>query len=136
MAVSTDFAADEAWALAHDAADPLASFRGEFLIPPHGAGEQVYLCGNSLGLQPRATRQALIDELDDWAALAVEAIRSARAATTAPLQVIVVDNSVDRREADVLRAHRDILLPPDTNLGYAGGITAARAPRRAASLTL
>jgi kynureninase len=68
-----DFAADEAWALARDAADPLAWFRGEFLIPPHGGGEQVYLCGNSLGLQPRATRQALIDELDDWAALAVEA---------------------------------------------------------------
>ena len=68
-----DFAATEASALARDAADPLATFRGEFLIPPHGNSEQVYLCGNSLGLQPRATRQALIDELDDWAALAVEA---------------------------------------------------------------
>jgi kynureninase len=68
-----DFASSETWALASDAADPLASFRGEFLIPPHGNSEQVYLCGNSLGLQPRATRQALIDELDDWAALAVEA---------------------------------------------------------------
>jgi len=69
----TDFAADEVWALAHDAADPLASFRGEFLIPPHGNSEQVYLCGNSLGLQPRVTRQALLDELDDWAKFAVEA---------------------------------------------------------------
>jgi kynureninase len=70
-----DFAADEAWALARDAADPLAAFRDEFLIPPHGAGgeEQVYLCGNSLGLQPRATRQALLDELDSWAQFAVEA---------------------------------------------------------------
>jgi len=67
------FAADEAWALARDAADPLASFRDEFLIPPHGVGEQTYLCGNSLGLQPRATRQALLDELDAWAQLAVEA---------------------------------------------------------------
>ena len=61
------------WALARDAADPLASFRGEFLVPPHGNGEQVYLCGNSLGLQPRATRAALLDELDDWQSLAVEA---------------------------------------------------------------
>ena len=60
-------------AAARDAADALAAFRGEFLIPPHGDGEQVYLCGNSLGLQPRATRQALIDELDDWAGLGVEA---------------------------------------------------------------
>jgi N-acetylglucosaminyl-diphospho-decaprenol L-rhamnosyltransferase len=65
------------------------------------------------------------------AALAVEAIRSARAATTMPLQVIVVDNSVDRREADVLRAHCDILLTPDKNLGYAGGINAGRAQCRA-----
>jgi kynureninase len=65
--------ADEAWALQRDAADPLATLREEFLIPPHGSGEQAYLCGNSLGLQPRATREALLDELDDWRALAVEA---------------------------------------------------------------
>jgi kynureninase len=58
---------------ARDDADPLAAFRGEFLIPPHGDGEQTYLCGNSLGLQPRATRQALLDELDDWSTLGVEA---------------------------------------------------------------
>jgi len=69
--LSTDVAARDA--TVRDAADALASFRGEFLIPPHGDGEQVYLCGNSLGLQPRATRQALIDELDDWAGLGVEA---------------------------------------------------------------
>jgi len=65
--------ATEAWALARDAADPLAAFRDEFLIPPHAHGEQVYFCGNSLGLQPRATRAALISELDDWSELAVEA---------------------------------------------------------------
>jgi kynureninase len=65
--------ASEAWAVARDAADPLAPYRDEFLIPPHGTGEQVYFCGNSLGLQPRATRQALIDELDDWRELGVEA---------------------------------------------------------------
>lgn len=57
----------------HDATDALASFRQEFLIPPHNGGEQVYLCGNSLGLQPRATRQALLDELDDWQTHGVEA---------------------------------------------------------------
>jgi len=70
---AAEFAADEAWALARDAADPLASFRDEFLIPPHAGGEQTYLCGNSLGLQPRATRAALLDELDAWAQFAVEA---------------------------------------------------------------
>jgi kynureninase len=73
MRPAADFAADESWALARDAADPLASFRGEFLIPPHGNGEQIYLCGNSLGLQPRTTRQAVLDELDDWGRFAVEA---------------------------------------------------------------
>jgi kynureninase len=66
-------ASSEAWALARDAADPLAKFRDEFHIPPHAHGEQVYFCGNSLGLQPRATRAALISELDDWSELAVEA---------------------------------------------------------------
>ena len=60
-------------AQARDAADPLQGFRDEFLIPPHGGGEQVYLCGNSLGLQPRATKAALLDELEDWHNLAVEA---------------------------------------------------------------
>jgi len=70
---TADIAADEPWALARDAADALAPFRDEFLIPPHATGEQVYFCGNSLGLQPRATRAALLDELDDWARLAVEA---------------------------------------------------------------
>jgi len=33
----------------------------------------LYFCGNSLGLQPRAVRGALLDELDDWARLGVEA---------------------------------------------------------------
>ncbi|MBS0570326.1 MAG: kynureninase [Proteobacteria bacterium] len=73
MNSAIDLAELEADARARDDADPLASFRDEFLIPPHGDGQQVYLCGNSLGLQPRATRQALLDELDAWRDLAVEA---------------------------------------------------------------
>src|SRR6202012_1479736 len=64
---------DEQHARALDEADALAPFRDEFLIPPHGNGQQNYLCGNSLGLQPKATRAVLTDELDDWAALGVEA---------------------------------------------------------------
>ncbi|HET9485041.1 MAG TPA: kynureninase [Xanthomonadales bacterium] len=65
--------AAELEAIALDAADPLAAFRDEFLVPPHDGREQAYLCGNSLGLQPRGTRAALAAELDDWATLAVEA---------------------------------------------------------------
>jgi kynureninase len=56
-----------------DAADPLRSFRDEFHIPTHGEHDQLYFCGNSLGLQPKAVRAALMDELDDWAKLGVEA---------------------------------------------------------------
>jgi kynureninase len=56
-----------------DAADPLAAFRAQFHIPVHGESEQRYFCGNSLGLQPRAVRGALLEELDDWARLGVEA---------------------------------------------------------------
>ncbi len=57
-----------------DELDPLRDERATFHIPPaqHG-GEAVYLCGNSLGLQPRRTRDLLNEELDDWAHLAVDA---------------------------------------------------------------
>jgi kynureninase len=63
----------DAHAASLDAADPLRSFRDEFHIPKHGEHDQLYFCGNSLGLQPKAVRQAVIDELDDWAKLGVEA---------------------------------------------------------------
>ena len=62
---------DEARAL--DAADPLSCLRDEFLIPPGPDGREcVYLCGNSLGLQPRRAREYIGQELDDWARLGVE----------------------------------------------------------------
>ncbi|MFO1506613.1 MAG: kynureninase [Lysobacterales bacterium] len=63
-----------AHANALDAADALAPLREEFLIP-HGAdgSEQAYFCGNSLGLEPLGVRQAIGEELDDWAAMAVDA---------------------------------------------------------------
>ena len=63
---------DPAHAAALDAADPLRHLRERFHLPRHGDGEQLYFCGNSLGLQPRATRAALLDELDAWANLGVE----------------------------------------------------------------
>jgi len=70
----TGLAADEAHALAEDASDPFAPFRDEFLIPKNPDGsEQAYFTGNSLGLMPRATREAVAAELDDWEKLAVEA---------------------------------------------------------------
>ncbi|MEO7073529.1 MAG: kynureninase [Rhodanobacter sp.] len=72
-----DYQATTSWAQAADAADPLRSFRDEFLIPPHetadaGTGDSVYLCGNSLGLQPRAVREAVNAEMTYWGELGVE----------------------------------------------------------------
>ncbi len=71
---NNEFAADEAFARSLDEADPLRRFREQFCIPKQPNGEPViYLCGNSLGLQPRQTRTIIEQELDDWANLAVDA---------------------------------------------------------------
>jgi kynureninase len=62
-----------------DAADPLAPLRDAFHIPLAADGRpQAYLAGNSLGLQPRGTRDAVLAELDDWARLGVEGHFEAR----------------------------------------------------------
>ncbi len=78
MSPANEFRADAEWARAQDEHDPLRRWRDEFLIPPHDGGEQAYLVGNSLGLQPRGVRQAMLDELDDWARLGVEGHLHAR----------------------------------------------------------
>src|SRR5262245_46276311 len=63
---------DESYALALDAADPLARFRDQFHIPRSADGTPaIYFCGNSLGLQPKAARSLVEQELDDWARLGV-----------------------------------------------------------------
>jgi len=68
------FSADESCAHALDAADPLAPERDLFHIPPGPDGSAcVYLAGNSLGLQPKAARAMIEQELDDWARLGVDA---------------------------------------------------------------
>jgi N-acetylglucosaminyl-diphospho-decaprenol L-rhamnosyltransferase len=60
------------------------------------------------------------------AALTADAIRTGRAASTEPLQVVVVDNSCDPTEADALRSHADVVVVSGTNRGYAGGINLGR----------
>lgn len=56
-----------------DQIDLLAPYRDKFYIPKHEAGEDcIYFCGNSLGLQPKSTPNALAQELKDWQQLAVE----------------------------------------------------------------
>lgn len=55
-----------------DRDDALARFRAEFHIPKHGeVQEEIYFCGNSLGLQPRRTVSYVNEFLSDWAAIGV-----------------------------------------------------------------
>jgi kynureninase len=54
------------------------SYRSQFHIPQHNSQDAIYLCGNSLGLQPKKVREYLNAELDDWASLGVEGHLHAR----------------------------------------------------------
>lgn len=62
-----------AFAAAMDEQDELKAFRDEFCFPKVPEGKRpVYLCGNSLGLQPKRLRGEVIGQLDKWAEQAVE----------------------------------------------------------------
>lgn len=61
------------FALILDAKDELRTYRDTFHIPLQKNGEEhIYMCGNSLGLQPKRTKEFLNQELDDWANFGVE----------------------------------------------------------------
>ncbi|GES59466.1 kynureninase [Aspergillus terreus] len=79
-----DNAASKEYAASLDAADPLASFRDQFIIPskaniackklakPNLSSEPcIYFCGNSLGIQPKATAKYLEAQLDTWSSIGV-----------------------------------------------------------------
>ncbi len=55
-----------------DAQDPLKDFRKEFYFPQHNGEDCIYLCGNSLGLQPKGVKAALDSELAHWQEHGVE----------------------------------------------------------------
>ncbi|MBN8825534.1 MULTISPECIES: kynureninase [unclassified Spirosoma] len=55
-----------------DQNDPLRHFRERFHIPQRNGKPLTYLCGNSLGLQPKSARAALEQELATWQHLGVE----------------------------------------------------------------
>ena len=55
-----------------DNADILKDFRNEFYIPLINGKESIYFTGNSLGLQPKATQDYVLNELEDWASFGVE----------------------------------------------------------------
>jgi kynureninase len=55
-----------------DEADQLHHFRSQFLFPNHNGKDFIYLCGNSLGLQPKVAGEVLKGQLSNWANYAVE----------------------------------------------------------------
>ncbi len=61
------------FAKVQDEKDPLKACRAEFLIPQKNGHEITYLCGNSLGLQPKNTQKFIQEELNNWQNLGVEA---------------------------------------------------------------
>ena len=63
----------EEFAKSLDVDDELKDYRNKFYIPVQKNGEEhVYMCGNSLGLQPKRTKEYLNQELEDWATFGVE----------------------------------------------------------------
>ncbi len=55
-----------------DEQDELKSYRDKFYIPNINGKQTVYFTGNSLGLQPKSTKDYINTELDDWAKWGVE----------------------------------------------------------------
>ncbi len=75
----TEFKTTKEFAAARDDRDALAGFRRRFHIPKKPDGSDcIYLCGHSLGLQPKSAREYVEQELRDWSRLGVEAHFHAR----------------------------------------------------------
>ena len=55
-----------------DAQDELKNYRNEFIFPKVNGKQVIYFTGNSLGLQPKRTKQYVYEVMTDWANLAVE----------------------------------------------------------------
>lgn len=53
-------------------------YRNQFHIPQVNEEDSIYLCGNSLGLQPKKVKEYVNAELEDWASLGVEGHLHAR----------------------------------------------------------
>jgi kynureninase len=68
-----EFELGEDFALAMDARDPLREYPARFLFPKNDdENDCIYLCGHSLGLQPKTTAAYIDQDLKDWARLGVE----------------------------------------------------------------
>lgn len=70
--MNMNYEATLAYAKDMDQVDTLYSFRTRFHFPQHEGKDVVYMCGNSLGLQPRSVEYLMQQELKDWAKHGVE----------------------------------------------------------------
>jgi kynureninase len=61
-----------AFAAQLDDEDPLKDFRHRFLVPQHQGKDVIYLCGNSLGLQPVTAQKYINERLTNWKELGIE----------------------------------------------------------------
>jgi len=75
---STTFETSLEYAQSLDEVDILFPFRERFRFPQHNAKDVIYLCGNSLGLQPKSVEYLMQQELEDWAKYGVEGHFQAR----------------------------------------------------------
>lgn len=74
-----EYQASLEYARQRDAEDPLREFRAAFALPRDDHGEPLlYFAGHSLGLQPLAARERILEELNDWGRLGVLGHESAR----------------------------------------------------------
>jgi len=55
-----------------DLKDPLSQFQNQFYFPQINDKKAIYLCGNSLGLQPKSVKNHLDRELKNWAEMGVD----------------------------------------------------------------
>ena len=67
-----EFRYERSYALGLDQADELKAYRDEFIFPQHNGEDKVYFTGNSLGLQPVKAKEAISQELSDWAEYGVD----------------------------------------------------------------
>jgi kynureninase len=69
----TSFEASREFAQSLDAADELCRFRDYFNFPiDRGGRRNIYLCGNSLGLQSKLAVQYIGEEMEKWADMCVD----------------------------------------------------------------
>lgn len=64
---AVEYQPDESFARQCDEQDTLSALRNEFYLP-----DQIYLCGHSLGLQPKRASELMQNELAAWSTLGVE----------------------------------------------------------------